>query len=460
MNDTLSTFIAFAGFLAVFSALVTSVQESLKNILKLKAGVWDSFFTKIYKEQFGSKKKQKKLLDILPNYFSRNHIGEFDKRLERLAKMIRIADQSLGELKNNIDSLDFTKKLSRKDLSDTVKKARYIKRLSLDNLLSIFDQYGESNLGELQSNIIALDNIFKELSSKIPATDLKEIETLCNKIQAIVTATLPEISEYKLKLELKADAWLEQINHHFKRKMHIWTIGIGLLMTVMFNADAFEIYRHLKINPELKATLIELAKTEQASGEENNLFSVSPDEINTIKESLSKIKIKSMNKPDELHRIQEKMIRSLKELTEDYKQFNISDKPLGALSKTLKAARKEVDAKFNNTAKDTSKPLKAYLKQLKSSYSQLAVQYVSFHRDSVREQIRTLADTALPLGWTDDLKDIKMIGCSFKLFDYFFPKIGGLLLTSFLVTFGAPFWRDVLSALAGLKSSGIKKPAA
>ncbi len=36
-------------------------------------------------------------------------------------------------------------------------------------------------------------------------------------------------------------------------------------------------------------------------------------------------------------------------------------------------------------------------------------------------------------------------------------KLGGLTLMVFLVTFGAPFWNDVLSALAGFKNLELKK---
>jgi cytochrome c oxidase assembly factor CtaG len=31
-------------------------------------------------------------------------------------------------------------------------------------------------------------------------------------------------------------------------------------------------------------------------------------------------------------------------------------------------------------------------------------------------------------------------------------KLGGLLMTAFLITFGAPFWNDILNALVGVKN--------
>jgi len=38
-------------------------------------------------------------------------------------------------------------------------------------------------------------------------------------------------------------------------------------------------------------------------------------------------------------------------------------------------------------------------------------------------------------------------------------KIGGLLVTAFALSFGAPFWFDLLNRLVNLRAAG-KKPAA
>ncbi len=51
MNDTLNAVIAFVGFLMLFSMLVTSVQNGLKNLFKLKAGVWERFFLNLYERE-------------------------------------------------------------------------------------------------------------------------------------------------------------------------------------------------------------------------------------------------------------------------------------------------------------------------------------------------------------------------------------------------------------------------
>ncbi len=84
MSDTLSTLIAFVGFLIVFSMLVQSVQESLKNLSKLKTGVWKRFFVNLYKKNFSPiEDRKEKIPDTKSTLFrkrkriSGKFIGEF-----------------------------------------------------------------------------------------------------------------------------------------------------------------------------------------------------------------------------------------------------------------------------------------------------------------------------------------------------------------------------------------------
>lgn len=69
--------------------------------------------------------------------------------------------------------------------------------------------------------------------------------------------------------------------------------------------------------------------------------------------------------------------------------------------------------------------------------------------NTIRELKEELDNLEIPIGWrTENFK-------SFKGGDIV-KKIGGLLLTVFAVSLGAPFWFDILSKLANLRSSGEK----
>jgi hypothetical protein len=72
-----------------------------------------------------------------------------------------------------------------------------------------------------------------------------------------------------------------------------------------------------------------------------------------------------------------------------------------------------------------------------------------------------LGSLDLPLGWTEDWPQLRSVfsagGITHEAFRLVFKKVGGLLLTLILITFGAPFWNDVLGLLVGLKTAAFKK---
>jgi hypothetical protein len=69
----------------------------------------------------------------------------------------------------------------------------------------------------------------------------------------------------------------------------------------------------------------------------------------------------------------------------------------------------------------------------------------------LNEEIKSIE---IPIGWSkEDLKSLSF--CEFNFYG-FIKKIGGLLLTILAVSVGSPFWFDILSKLANLRSSGNK----
>jgi len=60
-----------------------------------------------------------------------------------------------------------------------------------------------------------------------------------------------------------------------------------------------------------------------------------------------------------------------------------------------------------------------------------------------------LQEVSIPIGWANEKFD------SYSFWDIL-KKIGGLLLSVFAVSLGAPFWFDILNKLANLRSSGTK----
>jgi hypothetical protein len=137
------------------------------------------------------------------------------------------------------------------------------------------------------------------------------------------------------------------------------------------------------------------------------------------------------------------LVHTTKNLKEDFAMLD--DNQRIAAVTLLEKKLQEVPQKDNDVS----------LPQLKGISGELSLLYLSFQKAVVDHHIERLTYLDLPLGWADDYHTFTAgAGNRWRLL---FRKLGGLLLTSFLITFGAPFWNDVLNAVVGLKNIGVKK---
>jgi hypothetical protein len=444
MNETLSTLIAFIGFLIIFSMLVKSVQEALKNILKLKAGVWERFFLGMYKREFSSAITEPADLPLEPFWKTigkREFIGEFDKRLKRLNTMVAKADTVIKALKKElcevvaIENPVAEKAAFSSNISDMADELKEVIGLKLDVLLKTYDRITGFKIRDFCGNIESFERAFSEFQTQQELSDefAVQLHEKCSQLLKMINEIERKISDYRVQLENKADTWLAQINEEYKRNMLKWTVIIGFAFVVFFNADAFTIYSALHSDPGARAALVEKAmaiteKTHQAGTGEN---------LNALEAALRKGETEEAKT----------LIVSLSErLQKDFQRYKASDK--------ADAAKKigEDAAKMGMEAENVTVALKKQYGDLTSLYLELQKQSVDHHLD----QLQDMKSANLPLGWSEDWKALKAAtGAEFMM--RVFSKIGGLLLTTFLITFGAPFWNDVLKAVVGVREVASKK---
>ncbi|OGR12261.1 MAG: hypothetical protein A2097_00730 [Desulfobacula sp. GWF2_41_7] len=97
-------------------------------------------------------------------------------------------------------------------------------------------------------------------------------------------------------------------------------------------------------------------------------------------------------------------------------------------------------------------------KFLKDQYGKLIALYIALQKKSINFQMEGLNSTGLPLGWRNDFNTIRQAERSDSLI-LVIKKLVGLTLTIFLVSFGAPFWQNIINALIGLKNMNLKPGA-
>ncbi len=112
--------------------------------------------------------------------------------------------------------------------------------------------------------------------------------------------------------------------------------------------------------------------------------------------------------------------------------------------------KKKADGILADTQGITTQDRSSGVQLFKDQYGKLTLLYLTLHQKSISLKKEALESTGLPLGWTADWHRIHPPGAAWNWL-LVLKKLCGLSLTIFLVSFGAPFWTNVMNALIGLK---------
>ncbi len=437
MNNTLSALIAFVGFLIVFSMLVQSVQEALKNVLKLKARVFERFFVTVYRKEFAISKQSaswvQRFKEYMRNVVRSEHVGEFEKRLERLRDMMVKADDlianlraALAEVKQfNAEAPDPQGRIQGA-APGIIQKVKAMDDLRLNTLLDIYDTFDHGDIGAFYKKIAAFLARFSEISDGVLDFDgnlQKEFHAHCIELLGSMHVLERKVSLYRRQIEHKLDSWLAQLNEEYRRNMLKWTVIAGAVIVIGFNADSYRIYKYLSVGSDVQAAIV--LQAAEATGK---ALSTRPDELNDIQARLASGKLKSAR---------EGLLSFLERLQKDFRLYGKEDiaDDVRKLSEDIRSSGEQ---------------------ELRAAADKAVYLYMVLQKNAVEYQVGSLASLDLPLGWTAEWKAFSEAKEGFTLMVV--KKTGGLFLTIFLITFGAPFWNDVLSALTGLKNAALRTP--
>lgn len=451
MNDTLTALIAFVGFLIVFSSLVQSFQEGLKNLFKLKTRVWERFFVSLYQMEFSlevpkeaptlQKTSEPKSEPSAEKPKNKDSVGEFDIRMKRINNVVVRAHDLLKVMKTTlyeIKDID-PKAVDAKTLLEKVDKFRdaleEVMGLKLDGLLNIYDKFIKTNISKFYNNKDLTDflNQYPDLRDKwkgLEASALTDVQKTCSQLLKQILDMERTIGHYRLQIEDKMDSWIAKAEEEYKRNMLKWTVIIGAAFVLIFNADTFNIYKYLSVDSKARTTLVQTV-----AGTTAKVQKAKPDDLNKIEDAL---------KANDAKEAKKLIGNQLQMLEEDFRTYGIQNKAI----KELKNETEEIDVAKKDEA----------LSRLKNKSGDLSRLYVELQKKSFDYQLEGLYATNLPLGWVDDWKDFRStVTDGNQRLILIFKKIGGLAITIFLITFGAPFWNDILNALVGITRTTFKK---
>ena len=451
MNDTLTTLIAFVGFLIVFSGLVQSLQEGLKNLFKLKARVWERFFVNLYQMEFSLEMPKQapplpKTSGLKPESSAekpkeKDSVGEFDIRMKRINDVVVRAHDLIKRMKTTLYEIIDPKTADAKTLLEKLDNFRDaledVMGLKLDGLLNIYDKFIKTNISNFYNNKDLKDflNQYPDLRDKwkgLEASALTDLQKTCSQLLKQILDIERAIRDYRLQIEDKMDSWIAKVEEEYKRNMLKWTVIIGAAFVLIFNADTFSIYKYLSVDSKARAALVQSATERTAKVQK-----AKPDKLNEIESTLE------ANKAEEANKLIDSQLQNLEE---DFSRYKAKDK-----MKEIQKLRKEVED-IKILEKDNA------LRSLKMKSGDLSRLYLELQKKSFDYQLEGLYATNLPLGWVGDWNDFwsAVTDCNQRLI-LFLKKVGGLAITILLITFGAPFWNNILDALIGIKRTTFKK---
>jgi hypothetical protein len=456
MNETLSTLIAFVGVLIVLSMLVQSVQEAMKRFFTMKAGVWESFWRSVYKNELGLlsgasvpeakagfRAKLRSTWGILPRPLQkivlvllgpiwrpiyavwRSSVGRLDVRMDQLKKNLVTVTGALGQAKTELGqampdpgraSPDDWKK-AKPQLEATLKK---VADLKLGTILNIYKSVDASEvIPKLES---ALTTIFGD------PTGAGADEAAFVRLTDAITNAETKLLAFKPRLEQQFDAWMARVESTYRNHMLLITVLIGTVVVSVVNADAFSMYRALSASPKARDAVI--AQVQEVT---KQTLSSKAEDLNAIHASIQANNFdNAKTKAKELGG----------KLAEDFKTYEDEG-----------TAKKAIDIK---DAIDAITPSGEGLAALIAKEGELTSLFVKLNRTAVETHAGAVAGLELPLGWSREKKAFAGATVTSPIVLH---KIAGLLLTIFLITFGAPFWNDILGVLTGVKNTLGKKNA-
>lgn len=241
---------------------------------------------------FDSKYLNKKQGDTICLDQAAKHIVESlqkpkdDKELDRILNRLFLAD------------LFFESPLYRQLIGTD--KNRQPSYLSGDRFVSILLQVivkersvlsKSKGVDDKKDNNITLEKVISAVND-LPEGELKE------NLQFFISQSKGDLAKLRLEVSRWYDELMDRVSGWYKRYLQGFTFAIGFVLALVFNANTFEVYKKLSIDPEARAAIVEQATA--FVNENPNLIDsmkakgyVSEDQADSLKVRLSLLRTKT-----------------------------------------------------------------------------------------------------------------------------------------------------------------------
>lgn len=471
MQENLDVVISFVVIIIALSVFLQLVMDMIKNLLNLKWGVYEGFLKRIYAQNFQfepltQKDTEGKFAKIKKRRARKigalgSRLTDFYRQVNTFLVEMEPYKQKLLEIREGVENAgtDDEKRevlaagvigLDLDVFRQTVRK--------LDKLFEIFFKISSEKQKKVDPLVQDINHLAIKLGeTKTPVLELMEtIDSIFMKITEIEKL----IQQFRTRLSEKVDDWRRSLENHYERSIAMWTFWVALFVVIALNADAVVIYNTLRNETAVRANIISqsdmLSQTVAIPYRSERLNDMNT-EAKTFKERLEK---------DDLITTAEftKLIGGLRSLgkaiandAEAYNQsrsangsnglvvdlpFDVFHQDKGAIV-VLESLESEIeDAK--SLGLDDVNGLKD---RIDSALMQIGKNYLTLQTGIINSQKNLIYSTDLPVGW-----DCHRWAAAIESLYSIFKKILGCFFTAILISFGAPFWNNILKSLFGIRS--------
>jgi hypothetical protein len=315
-------------------------------------------------------------------------------------------------------------------------------------------------------------SVLGKLPMEATPTGFKLADNAPELMRAFWKAADQKMDAFKKEIECWYNAAMDRLSGEFKRRVHLYLFATGLTIATAINADLIMVVRALAVDPAARARMQEVAKaipstpapSPDAPKEIVDLSSGLESLIGDIGKVVSQADFPPATGPESdasptVRNRMEKLETRLKSIGESGKAMMARAQDTSKRAKAIAAQSAKDPATSNPTDKPKDDEALADDKQAEAE-----------------QAIATLLASGLPLGWSSDARLIN--AHPFAAFDPATPeksqvraaslipglgmagavlsKLLGLLGTAVAVSFGAPFWFDMLSRVTNLRGTGPK----
>ncbi len=482
MQENLDVLISYVLVIIGLSVFLQIIVEAIKNLLKLRWAVYENFLVEMYKQLFPGVSLREK--EALSSRKERSSIGSTLERFKGFQKTINSLAEDFRKIRAFLLDLEhFLEETPGKDTT-SVRSAFVDFRKKLLPLVSSLLVIDFDDVFKLYKKL------FSHSSHTVSLEDLKSVQRKCEELLLRIS-TLPGVEDEILKLKgdmlaiikelnetfdrvekfifhlhtsfsLRGETLLRDLENRYVRKINVWTFCIGLAMVFLLNADSIVIYRTLRDAPQVRTAIMKKADLlttrvdlKPMSASINELSDLAIKIENYLEENQrldADSYRKYYRKYKALYLALEKYFELYKDLGFDvekrsgkvvpYQPEKGGDDIIGNLKRHLE---RDVPAKELGGER-----IRAIFDDLGTALFYLTRRYAALQLTTVEMQKRLLRAVELPLGWNSQRFDALISHLEDPL--VLVTKILGLIITAVLISFGAPFWNDVLNSLLGLKS--------